>query len=370
LTPAAGALRFAIVTAAIGAGHDLPAAVLRAELLQRRPQAVVEVVDGLAAMGRTAERVLLAGSSFHSELGNRLFDVEHRLLHDIGPTRRLVGGVGAMLVGRRLAAAVAARDPHVVVSTYPGTTELLGRLRARGRIAVPVVAAITDLAALRFWSHPGVDLHLVAHAESTAEVRTIAGPRAEVVHVRGFDDPAFASPPSRDAARRELGLPAEGLVVVVSGGGWAVGDLEGAAAEVLALGAATALVLCGEDRQLPARLARRFGATGAVRTLGFTDRMPAVLAAADALIHSTAGLTVTEALAVGCPVISYGWGRGHIRANNAAYRRYGLAEVAEDRAALAAALRRALRRRAAADPAFGALPTAAEVILARYATRS
>jgi processive 1,2-diacylglycerol beta-glucosyltransferase len=368
LTPAAGALRCAIVTAAIGAGHDLPAAVLRAELLQRRPEAVVDVVDGLAAMGPAAARMLLGGSSFHSALGNRLFDVEHRLLHDVGPTRRLVGAAGTMLVGRRLAAAVAAREPHVVVSTWPGTTEVLGRLRAHGRLAVPVVAAITDLAALRFWSHPGVDLHLVTHAESMAEVRAIAGPRAEIVHVRGFDDPAFASPPNRDAARRELGLPAAGVVVVVSGGGWAVGDLEGAAAEVLALPAATALVLCGEERQLPARLQRRFGATGRLRTLAFTDHMPAVLAAADALVHSTAGLTVMEALAVGCPVISYGWGRGHIRANNAAYRRYGLAEVAEDRAALAAALRRAVGRRGVPDPAFAALPTAAEVILARYAT--
>jgi UDP-N-acetylglucosamine:LPS N-acetylglucosamine transferase len=95
--------------------------------------------------------------------------------------------------------------------------------------------------------------------------------------------------------------------------------------------------------------------------------MPAVLAAADALVHSTAGLTVMEALAVGCPVVSYGWGRGHIRANNAAYRRFGLADVADDRASLATALRRAVARRATPDPAFAALPTAAEVILERFA---
>ena len=70
------------------------------------------------------------------------------------------------------------------------------------------------------------------------------------------------------------------------------------------------------------------------------------LAAADALIHSTVGLTVLEAIIRGCPVISYGWGRGHIRANNHAYRRFGLAEVATD-------ARRARRR-----PAASARPSA------------
>ena len=39
---------------------------------------------------------------------------------------------------------------------------------------MPVVSAITDLAALRYWAHPGVDLHLITHPESDAEVRAIA----------------------------------------------------------------------------------------------------------------------------------------------------------------------------------------------------
>jgi UDP-N-acetylglucosamine:LPS N-acetylglucosamine transferase len=364
--PGAQGLRCAIVSAAIGAGHDLPAEVLRAELVERRPDTDVDLLDGLQAMGGLAERVLISGSSFHSELGNRFFDVEHRLLHDFGPTRRFAGRVGTAIVGRNLLAAVVARRPHVVVSTYPGTTEILGRLRVSGRLGIPVVSAITDLAALRFWAHRGVDLHLVIHAESTAEVRAVAGPATEIVHVRGLNDPRFATPPARDAARRSLGLPADGTVVAVSGGGWGVGDIEGATEEALALPGATALVLCGQHDALHAGLDARFGASGRVRTLGFTDAMPDVLAAADVLVHSTAGLTVMEALALGCPVVSYGWGRGHIRANNVAYRTFGLAEVAEDRPQLAAALRRAVTRRREPDPAFAALPTAAEVILERF----
>src|SRR5204863_3037713 len=133
---------------------------------------------------------------------------------------------GLYLVGGRgLMRAIDARRPDVVVSTYPGVTEVLGSLRQRGRLAVPVVSAITDLAALRYWSHPGVDLHLVTHPESVEEVRSIAG-ETRVLPVRGFSSPEFTRPRERADARRALGLPAPAKLVHVSGGGWAVGDLE------------------------------------------------------------------------------------------------------------------------------------------------
>jgi UDP-N-acetylglucosamine:LPS N-acetylglucosamine transferase len=90
--------------------------------------------------------------------------------------------------------------------------------------------------------------------------------------------------------------------------------------------------------------------------------MSDLLAAADVLVHSTAGLTVLEAQIRGTRVISYGWGRGHIRANNRAYERLGLAAVARTPAQLAAAIREALASPATPDDALRALPRAADVV--------
>jgi processive 1,2-diacylglycerol beta-glucosyltransferase len=101
-----------------------------------------------------------------------------------------------------------------------------------------------------------------------------------------------------------------------------------------------------------------------VRVEGFTEAMPEWLAAADALVHSTGGLTVLEALMRGCPPISYGWGRGHVRTNNAAFRRFGLADVAETPAELRAAIVRALARGRLAPNEFLDVPSAASFVLA------
>jgi hypothetical protein len=97
--------------------------------------------------------------------------------------------------------------------------------------------------------------------------------------------------------------------------------------------------------------------------MGFTDRMSDVLAAADTLVHSTAGLTVLEAHIRGCPVISYGFGVGHIRANNRAFERFGLAAVARSPRQLATALERALAHRPEPETQFATRPTTASLVL-------
>ena len=353
--------RVLVVSASIGEGHDLPARLLAAALRERGAEAAV--IDGLDAAGPVARGLAGGATQLESRAGNVAFDVGHRFVSEWRPTRRF-SAWAIHVVGRRgLLGAVTDYAPDVVVSTYPGASEILGRLRAAGVLSVPVVSAVTDLASLRYWAHPGVDLHLLIHPESEAEVRAIAGPSTRVQAAYGFSDPAFRDPPEPRAARRALGLAEDGALVVVSGGGWAVGDLGAAVDEALRAGARV-LVLAGRNEGARTRLAARYAGRPDVAVWGFTERMPSVLAAADVLVHSTAGLTVLEALMSGCRPISFGWGRGHIRANNRAYAQFGLADVAATPAELRAALTRAL---AAPRPAPWApdLPEAADLVLGR-----
>ena len=83
------------------------------------------------------------------------------------------------------------------------------------------------------------------------------------------------------------------------------------------------------------------------------------MAAADAMIHATAGLTVLEAHIRGCPVVSYGFSAGHLRANNAAFERFGLAEVARSEHELESVLRHVTRERQSPDSSFASLPSIA-----------
>ncbi len=354
--------RILILSASIGEGHDLPARVLASGIAEANPGAEVEIADALEMVSPALRKVLVGGSQFHSEWGNRVFDLEFRLITRFAPTRWLARTVLARPASRRIGRALAAARPDIVVSTYPGATEVLGMLRASGRLQVPVVSAITDLAALLYWAHPSVDLHLITHPESVDEVRSIA-PRSSIACVRGLTDSSFYEPREPALARRALGLPAGGPVVVVSGGGWAVGDLAGAAEAALAQPGVTVVCLCGRSDDVRDALTRRFAAEDRVAVWGFTDSMSDLLTAADVLVHSTAGLTVLEAIMRGCRVISYGWARAHVRVNNQAFERFGLAQVARSPEELRASLRRSLAEPHTPDRSFEALPTAASLVL-------
>ncbi len=123
------------------------------------------------------------------------------------------------------------------------------------------------------------------------------------------------------------------------------------------------MCLCGTNGGLRARLGRAFAGDPLVRVEGFTDAMCTYLAAADVLVHSTAGLTMLEAQMCGTRAISYGWGVAHIRANNRAYARFGLAAVAGTPALLEVEMRRALDAPREPDRSFAALPRAADAVL-------
>ena len=357
-------VRVLIFSAAIGEGHDLPARMIAADLRELGAEAVI--VDGLEVLGWPIGSALMSGTTIHTRLGRVLYDVEYWLITRVRTAQRLGNALAYALGGRRILRTIAALRTDVVISTYPGLTEALGELRRRGKLDLPLASAITDLAALRYWAHPDVDLHLVTHPESVDEVRELA-PRSQIVPARGMNSPEFVEPRDRLEARRALGLPEEPKLVVVSGGGWAIGDLEGAVRAGLEQPGAMVVALCGRNAKVRAALERDFAGDPRVRVWGFTERMGDLLAAADALVHSTAGLTVLEAHVRGCPTISYGWGRAHIRANNEAFTRFGLAEVAATRRQLGPALARALERRQAPDTSFARLPSAAAVVLERLA---
>src|SRR3954464_5884517 len=198
--------RVLIISASIGAGHDLPARFIAADVRALGGEAIV--ADALAAMGPLCERIVASGSAFESVWGARVFEAQYWLFTHVPPLRAFTGWGSVALGGRALLRLGAALKPDVVVSTYPGTSEILGRLRVAGRLSIPAASAITDLAALRFWSHPGLDLHLVTHPESIEEVHTIA-PGTRVVPVRGLNSPEFLLPRDRADARRDLGLPSD-----------------------------------------------------------------------------------------------------------------------------------------------------------------
>jgi hypothetical protein len=96
--------------------------------------------------------------------------------------------------------------------------------------------------------------------------------------------------------------------------------------------------------------------------LGFTDKMSDLLAAADVLVHSTGGVTCLEAMARGCPVVSYGLPVGHAKINTRAMADFDLVRLANSTDELLGHVTESCAARPATDEAVPA-PRAADLVL-------
>lgn len=354
--------RVLILSAHVGEGH-ISAARALAQALQLVEGVEASVVNSFAVLGERLARRLERGFHRHLAPMDLSYHLVYHLFMRCGLARRAAARALFHGGALHLARFVEERRPDVLVSTYPVITTVLGELRSRALLQVPTCAVITDMSGLRFWAHRGIDMHLAMYECSLAEIEQIAGP-GRARQVRPLVASEFFACLPRRQARRALGLPEDRPLVLVSGGGWAVGELEDAARAALALPDASVIVLSGRDEAKRLLLSERLAGEPRAEVWGFSERMSELLAAASAFVDTTSGVTCLEAQVRGCPTICYGRSRAHIRVNARALARHGNAEVARTAAELSALLAAAVERPRSPCPGrWRALPGAAEIVL-------
>ncbi|ADP81806.1 MGDG synthase family glycosyltransferase [Pseudofrankia inefficax] len=315
-TPTMGAGRVVVITGSVGAGHD-GAAREWARLLRDRGYEV-EVHDFLDILGR------VLGTGMRSAYETMLFRAPwlYSLIFWVAAVPR-----GVSLLSRTVLApfrprllALLPADTVAVLATYPLAGQLIGRLRRKRLLPVPAFTFLTDFSVHRLLVAPGIDAHYVLHDVSAAQARALGA--AGIVVTGPVVSPRFgpASAAGRAEARERFGLPAGGRLALLVAGSWGVGDVERTAAEIVATGAATPVIVCGRNEALRARLSQ----AGLGHPLGWVSDMPGLMRAVDVLVENAGGLTSLEAMASGLPVASYRSIPGHGRANAAALHAAGV----------------------------------------------
>jgi UDP-N-acetylglucosamine:LPS N-acetylglucosamine transferase len=316
-------MRVLIVSASMGAGHGGAAAELADQLSRSGHQS--RQVDFLAALPAGWGRFMRSIYRFQLRHVPWTYDVMYRLRYRFPDVWGGVNSFYIRLTARRLLGWADEWRPDVIISLYPLASAVLGGLRQRGRVGVPVVTYITDFGVHPLWVHPGVDLHLGVHPACAAEAaRRSGGIAAVCVPLVARPAPALAG--DRRSARQRLGLANSDRVALIVAGSWGVGGIERTVRAVAACGYVP-ITVCGRDERLRRRLMR----LGVGIVVGWTDEMARLMAAADVLVENAGGLTSMEAFVAGLPVVSYRPIAGHGRHNAREMDRAGVARWARDR---------------------------------------
>jgi UDP-N-acetylglucosamine--N-acetylmuramyl-(pentapeptide) pyrophosphoryl-undecaprenol N-acetylglucosamine transferase len=186
---------------------------------------------------------------------------------------------------------LARRQPDVVLGggSYVGGPMVLAAARRR----IPTALMEAD-------AHLGLANRLAApFARRVFLAFPIPGRGGEKYQVTGRPIPARSLPLPREEARRQLELPAEGTLLLVSGGSLGARALNDLVVESFGAAGPAVLHLCGEAEldRLQARVTRPD-----YRLVAFLDEYGAALGAAD-LVLARAGGGVWELAAAGKPAI-------------------------------------------------------------------
>jgi processive 1,2-diacylglycerol beta-glucosyltransferase len=261
-----------------------------------------------------------------------LWGLAYRLSARLGTRSPAMGGMdrlGAARLGRYLAAG----RPDVVVHVHPTPAGAMAWLRSRGETAIPHGVVFTDFAAHPQWVYPGLDRYFVPTEGIRAGVVALGAPADRVVASGLPIDPSFASPQDRTALRTALGLAPDVPALLLTGGMRGIlGGLPTACHVVAGLRRRfVAVVACGEDSRLAARLRARHGRDPRFRILGHVQRMAEVMGAVDIVVGKAGAMTCAEALALGRPLVCYRSLPGQERANEACLAAAGAALPARSR---------------------------------------
>lgn len=337
------ATRVLIVSGEIGQGHEAVARAVQTTVTRDRPDCDVRVAEAFTRMGHGSGPVFRWLFEFAVQWTPWLQEAWYAAVTRSRLVRWFYREVMGAWVARALEDDLAGEPTDVVVSTHQLATAGLAWLRRRGLLDARIVAAVCDFAPHAYWTYSGVDEYLVLDDLARDPTRTM-DPGAGVT-VRSPLVGAPFGPVDDDtarAARAELDLPEDALVVVVTAGSLGLGGVAGAVRAALAAHPRCHVVaICGRDERARTRLRALRATVGGerLRVPDWVDDVPTLLAAADVVVNNSGGATAQEALACGRTLVIYqplpGHGRDSARLLSAA----GLARTCRRPRALTTLLR-------------------------------
>ncbi len=299
-------MRVLIATITAGGGHLAAAAALDEAWKSLRPNDTVERVDFLKFFSPLHKKIHLDGYVRLVERAPELWGLVFKKTDNAKVARRMNQIKLAFPSGSRTRITRYLKQfaPDIVLCTHYLPLETLGLLRQKSDGFRPLtVSIVTDFEAHALWMDACVDLYCVA-AEATKARLVARGAAAENVMVTGIPISAkFSRKPDAKAVRKNFGWRDDLPTLLVLSGGFGMGPVAEILAELDKVPQSfQTIVVCGRNEELRRRLAAQ-DRKHPTHVLGFSSNMHELMAVADLIITKPGGLTSSEAMSLGKPLL-------------------------------------------------------------------
>lgn len=301
--------RILIATVTVGAGHVQAAHAVEEAWNSRFPQDHVRYCDVLDFTSRLFQKTYREGYvhlvNHAPEIFGRFFQKTDNaaLIRKMTDPRRLL----AEFSTRNFLNFVRDFNAEAIICTHFLPLEAVGAL-ARTRKIPPktlVAGIVTDFEAHALWIEPRTDLMFVA-SDLTKSRLIVRGVKPNQIFVTGIPvSPRFSKSLNSLTLRKKLKLHPHRPTLLILGGGFGIGPLQNIVMAVDRISdPVQLLVVAGKNEKLKKNLeGTRY--RHPVKIFGFVPNMEELMTASDVILSKPGGLTSSEALALGKPLLIF-----------------------------------------------------------------
>lgn len=328
-------MKVLILTCNTGEGHNSASAAIQEACAQRGVPC--DTADTLGFLSqRTSEFICnwhtriyrhlpkLFGSSYGYAENHPAIFADRRLAY-----RYLASGV------RKLRAMLKEQGYDTVICVHVFSALMMTQLLRQQDMPVRTAFVATDYTCSPITGDTLLDLYFIPHQDLVGEFSANNIPREKLIPAGIPVRQVFYDRPSREEARKKLGLPIPSRQVLLMSGSMGCGPLE-ELTEQISAGMppdAELTVICGTNTRLVSTLSKK--ERNRVRILSYTQQMSLWLAAADLFLTKPGGLSTTEAATSGTPILFLDTVGGCETRNRQFFASHGWADTADSVADMA-----------------------------------
>ncbi len=193
-------------------------------------------------------------------------------------------------------------NPDFVIGTHSYATVLITILKKRGVINCPTFGVVTDFTIHPFWESTDLDYYVLPDRLLTSFAKKKGIPASKVLPFGIPIKQKFSSTSKKEDAKKLLGLTSKPHVLIMMGS-MGFGDIEDIINSLDNLSCDFQMtVICGNNEKAQKSIKEQSW-NKELRCLGFTDNVDMYMDASSVIITKPGGLTTSEALAKGLPLI-------------------------------------------------------------------
>ena len=295
-----------ILTVSAGSGHTKAAEAIMEEVLERYGADSCMVVDTFYYVSPILHTLVIGGYLGSLRANPQIFAKLYEMADEDDSNLTDISSGFNSLFSRKIKKLIKTFKPSVIVCTHYFPAQMLSAMKAKNKLDIPLVTAITDYAVHSMWVRDYCDAYIVANKYLLEKLAQKGIDKADIYPYGIPVRKQFSKIKDKSVLRKNLKLNEKPTFLII-GGGLGFGDLRDVVTSLIPFHEFIQIIIvCGKNERLKKEIGKLTKPIEkSIVVYGYVDNIAELMNVSDFILTKPGGLTVSEAMCMHVPIILF-----------------------------------------------------------------